>query len=158
MVVHFLTPYKGVKVLDIGSGVGKFCLAGAYYQPSATFYGVEQREDLTTHAEFARSMLGLQNAYFINCNFTQLNFKEYDHFYFYNSFYENLADTDKIDENITYSYELYNLYNRYLYKKLDGMPPGTRLATFHCLSDKIPPSFHLVESKVGNLLKFWVKI
>jgi len=32
--------------LDIGSGVGKFCLAGAYYKPSASFFGVEQRKDL----------------------------------------------------------------------------------------------------------------
>ncbi len=158
MVVQFLTPTKGAKVLDIGSGVGKFCLAGAYYKPAASFFGVEQRKDLTDHAEFARAMLGLKNAYFINTNFTQLDFKQYDHFYFYNSFYENLVDTDKIDESISYSWELYNLYNRFLYKKLDEMPPGTRLATFHCLEDKIPASYHLVETKVDCLLKFWLKI
>jgi SAM-dependent methyltransferase len=158
MVVQFLTPAKSVKVLDIGSGVGKFCLAGAYYEPAASFFGVEQRTDLIAHAEFARAMLGLKNAYFINCNFTQLDFKQYDHFYFYNSFYENLADTEKIDDNISYSYKLYNLYNRFLYKKLDEMPSGTRLATFHCLEDKIPASYHLIESKVGCLLKFWMKI
>ncbi len=158
MVVQFLTPSKGARVLDIGSGVGKFCLAGAYYKPAASFFGVEQRKDLTDHAEFARTMLGLKNAYFINTNFTQLDFKQYDHFYFYNSFYENLVDTEKIDESISYSGELYNLYNRFLYKKLDEMRPGTRLATFHCLEDKIPASYYLVESKVDCLLKFWLKI
>jgi SAM-dependent methyltransferase len=158
MVVQFLTPVKGARVLDIGSGVGKFCLAAAYYQPAASFFGVEQRKDLSDHAEFARAMLGLKNAYFINTNFTQLDFKQYDHFYFFNSFYENLVDKDKIDDSISYSCELYNLYNRFLYKKLDEMPPGTRLATFHCLEDKIPESFHLVETKVDCLLKFWLKI
>jgi SAM-dependent methyltransferase len=158
MVVQFLTPTNDAKVLDIGSGVGKFCLAGAYYKPAASFFGVEQRKDLTDHAEFARAMLGLKNAYFINTNFMQLDFKQYDHFYFYNSFYENLVDTDKIDESISYSGELYNLYNRFLYKKLDEMRPGTRLATFHCLEDKIPPSYHLAETKLDCLLKFWVKI
>jgi len=158
MAAEFLTPTRGVKVLDIGSGVGKFCLAGAYYKPEASFFGVEQRKDLTDHAEVARAMLGIKNAYFINSNFTQLDFKQYDHFYFYNSFYENLVDTDKIDESISYSWELYNLYNRFLYKKLDEMPSGTRLATFHCLEDKIPASYHLVESKVGCLLKFWLKL
>jgi hypothetical protein len=157
MAVEFLTPTRGVKVLDIGSGVGKFCLAGAYYKPAASFFGVEQRKDLTDHAEFARTMLGIKNAHFINSNFTQLDFKQYDHFYFYNSFYENLVDTDKIDESLSYSWELYNLYNRFLCKKLDEMPPGTRLATFHCLEDKIPVSYHLIESKVGCLLKFWLK-
>jgi len=158
MVVQFLTPVKGARVLDIGSGVGKFCLAAAYYQPAASFFGVEQRKDLSDHAEFARAMLGLKNAYFINTNFTQLDFKQYDHFYFFNSFYENLVDKDKIDDSISYSCELYNLYNRFLYKKLDEMPPGTRLATFHCLEDKIPESFHLVETKADCLLKFWLKI
>jgi SAM-dependent methyltransferase len=158
MVVEFLTPVHGARVLDIGSGVGKFCLAAAYYKPDAFFSGVEQRKDLTEHAEFARAMLGLKNAYFINSNFTQVDFKQYDHFYFYNSFYENLADTDKIDDSISYSGELYNLYNRFLYKKLDEMPSGTRLATFHCLEDKIPAGYHMIESKVGCLLKFWLKV
>ena len=158
MVVQFLTPTKDTKVLDIGSGVGKFCLAGAYYQPAASFFGVEQRKDLIDHAEVAKKTLGLKNAFFINSNFTQLDFKQYDHFYFYNSFYENLVNTDKIDESISYSWELYNLYNRFLYKKLDEMPPGTRLATFHYLEDNIPLSYHMVETNSDCLLKFWVKI
>ncbi len=158
MVVQFLTPTKDTRVLDIGSGVGKFCLAGAYYQPSASFFGVEQRKDLIEHAEFAKAMLDLKNAYFINSNFTQLDFKQYDHFYFYNSFYENLSDTGKIDVSITCSFELYNLYNRILYRKLDEMPPGTRLATYHCLEDNFPVDYHLVESKADCLLKFWLKI
>ncbi len=156
--VQFLAPSKGVKVLDIGSGVGKFCLAAAYYNPSASFFGVEQREDLIAYAEFARSMLGLRNAYFINSNFTQLDFKQYDHFYFYNSFYENLTDTNKIDNRLPCSCELYNFYNQDLYKKLDEMPSGTRLATFHCIVDRIPESYRLVEKKAGGLLKFWMKI
>jgi len=158
MVVEFLTPVHGVKVLDIGSGVGKFCLAAAYYKPAAFFSGVEQRKDLTEHAELAKATLGLKNVHFINGNFTRLNFKQYDHFYFYNSFYENLDDTDKIDDSVSYSGELYNLYNGLLYKKLDEMPSGTRLATFHCLEDKIPDGYHMIESKVGCLLKFWLKI
>jgi SAM-dependent methyltransferase len=158
MVVQFLTPRPDAKVLDIGSGVGKFCLAGAYYRPDASFTGIEQRKDLVAHAETAREMLGLPNAHFIHGNFTQLNFKEYDHFYFYNSFYENLADTDKIDDNISYSRELYNYYNRCLFKKLDEAQAGTRLVTYHSLEDTMPPSYHLAEEQLGNLLKFWIKI
>jgi SAM-dependent methyltransferase len=158
MVVNFLTPQEGVKVLDIGSGVGKFCLAGAYYKPSASFFGVEQRKDLVTHAETARNILGLPNAHFLHKNFTQLDFKAYDHFYFFNSFYEHLAGTDKIDNNITYSNKLYNYYNRCLYKKLEEMPSGTRLVTYHVLDEDMAPGFHLIESQVSNLLKFWIRI
>ena len=158
MVVTFLTPQPGVKVLDIGSGVGKFCLAGAYYKPSADFFGVEQRKDLVAHAETARDILGLPNAHFLHKNCTQLDFKEYDHFYFFNSFYEHLAGTDKIDENITYSNKIYSYYNRCLYKKLDKTHSGTRLVTYHVLDEDIVPGFHLIESQVSNLLKFWIKM
>src|SRR5688572_23771201 len=91
--VKFLADKPDVKILDIGSGAGKFCLAGAYYKPSVSFFGVEQREDLVNYAETVRNMLGLQNVYFNHRNFTRLNLKQYDHFYFYNSFFENLDGT-----------------------------------------------------------------
>jgi hypothetical protein len=158
LVAQFLVTHPGVKVLDIGSGVGKFCLAGGYYKPHASFYGVEQRKDLIAHAENARAMLGLQNVDFIHSNITELDFRQYDHFYFFNSFYENLMDKDKIDDNVTYSTFLFNYYHNQLYKKLDAMPAGTRIATFHCLDDKIPPGYHVVDAKVRNLLKFWIKV
>ncbi len=156
--VEFLAPHKGVKVLDIGSGAGKFCLAGGYYKPNAFFYGVEQRKGLVSHAETARRILGLKNVQFMQRNLTGLDFKEYDHFYFYNSFYENLPGTEKIDEDIECAPELYNYYNRKLYEKLEGLQTGTRLATFHSLEDNIPPSYQMVETNVENLLKFWIKL
>lgn len=157
-VAQYLAPAANVRVLDIGSGVGKFCLAAAHCMPSACFIGVEQRKDLVAHAETAKKIVGLSNARFIHRNFTQLDFKQFDHFYFYNSFYENLIATDKIDDSIAYSTELYNYYNRCLYKKLDEMPSGTRLVTFHSLEEEIPPDYQLMEAQVECLLKFWIKM
>ena len=157
-VAQFLAPTENSRVLDIGSGVGKFCLAAAHCMPSALFFGIEQRKDLVAHAEKVRNKLELGNARFIHGNFTQLDFRQYDHFYFYNSFYENLVTTDKIDNSIAYSAGLFNYYNRYLYKKLDGMPAGTRLVTFHSLEEEIPPSYQLAESQVECLLKLWIKM
>lgn len=156
--VKFLVDKADVKILDIGSGTGKFCLAGAYYKPSISFFGVEQREDLVHQAERVRKLLGLQNVYFKHRNFTQLNLKQYDHFYFYNPFFENLDGTDKIDNKIAYSNELYNYYSHYLYKQLEDMPVGTRMATYCSLDDEIPPGYQLVEAQLDNLLKFWMKI
>lgn len=155
---EFLAAEKGSRILDIGSGVGKFCLAAAYYQPHSFFYGVEQRRSLINQAEIARMILQFENVAFTLGNFTQLDFRQYDHFYFYNAFYENLIGTDKIDDSIAYSVELYNYYNRYFYKQLDQKPSGTRLATFHSLEDEVPKDYHLVGSDSDSLLKFWVKI
>lgn len=157
-VAGFLAADNNVRILDIGSGVGKFCLAAAYYRPEAFYYGIEQRKHLTGYAENARDILRADNVSFIHGNFTQLDLKTFDHFYFYNSFYENLVGTDKIDDSIDYSCELYNYYNRYLYRQLEEKPGGTRIATFHSLEDEIPGSYHEVGSALDNLLKFWVKV
>jgi SAM-dependent methyltransferase len=156
-VVQYLTPTDNVRVLDIGSGVGKFCLAAAHLSPSSFFFGVEQRKDLVTHAEGARKALGLENIHFIHGNFTQLDLMRFDHFYFYNAFYENLIDTDKIDDRIDCSVELYNYYNRHLYRRLGEMPSGTRIVTFHSLGEEVPPDFVLVETQMEDLLKYWIK-
>jgi len=154
----FLAAEDNVRILDIGSGVGKFCLAAAFYKPKAFYYGVEQRESLIYCSNVVKQRLHLKNVSFIHANFTQIDFRNYDHFYFFNAFYENLAGTDKIDDSIDYSGELYNYYNRYLYKQLEQKPAGTRLATYHSLEDEVPKGYHIVGSEMDNLLKFWIKI
>lgn len=154
----FLAAENNVKILDIGSGVGKFCLAAAHYKPKAFYYGIEQRKGLVNHAERAREILKVENASFLNGNFTQIDFRHYDHFYFYNSFYENITGTHKIDNSIDYSLELFNYYNRYLHKQLEQKPPGTRMVSFHSLEDEIPQGYHIVGSEMNDLLKFWIKL
>ncbi|MDR3716379.1 MAG: methyltransferase domain-containing protein [Puia sp.] len=155
---RFLAGDEAVSILDIGSGVGKFCLAAAYLTPHAVYYGVEQRKSLIDYAEAAKSKLQLENVFFIHGNFTQLDLKKYDHFYFYNAFYENLDGTDKIDDSIDYSGELYNYYNRYLFRQLQQKPKGTRLCTLCSLESEVPPDFQVVYSDMNDLLKCWVKI
>lgn len=154
----FLAAEKNTRILDIGSGVGKFCLGASYYYPAAFYYGVEQRKSLIGHAEKARDILRADQVSFIHGNFTQLDLKNFDHFYFYNAFYENLSGTEKIDDSIDYSGELYNYYNRYLFRQLEQKPGGTRLATFHSLEEEIPQHYHEVGSEFDNLLKFWIKV
>lgn len=155
---YFLAAEKNTRILDIGSGVGKFCLSAAYYNPHAFYYGVEQRKSLTEVAQAAQEMLDIDNVSFNTANFTQLDFSDFDHFYFYNSFYENLAGSDKIDDTIQYSGQLFNYYNHYLFKQLELKQAGTRVATFYSLEDEMPPSYHIVGSEFDNQLKFWVKV
>lgn len=158
LAADFLAPKKGARVLDIGSGVGKFCMAAAARKPEALFYGVEQRKDLQAHAVDVSRKLNLGNVSFIHGNFTQLDFRAFDHFYFFNSFYENLSGTDKIDDKVEYSASLYHYYNRYLYKLLEPLPEGTRIATYHSLEDEIPPCYYVVKTEMDGLLKLWIKV
>lgn len=144
-------------VLDIGSGVGKFCLVGAHYYPETFFFGVEQRHELVLHAEEAKNYLQLPNAHFIFANMTQINFAEFDHFYFYNAFYENVDDADPIDDSIETSYSLYQYYTRYLCAALERKPPGTRLVTYHSLEEEVPASYKLADVSYNTMLKMWIK-
>jgi len=155
---RFLADRDGAKILDIGCGAGKFCLSAAHFQPAAGFWGIEQRQHLIHHADTVRQYLGISNARFLHGNFTQLRFTEYDHFYFYNSFYENLAGSEKIDESMEYSAGLYFYYTRYLYRQLEKMPAGTRVATFHSLEDEMPPDYVVVGTEMDALLKFWIRL
>lgn len=158
VAADFLAPNKDAHVLDIGSGVGKFCIAAAHHKPKAVFYGVEQRKDLVQHAINCCSQVDVYNVSFIHGNFTQLDLRQFNSFYFYNSFYENIAFADKIDDRIQYSSSLFNYYNRYLYKQLEQMPTGTKIATFHSLEEEIPPGYYVVKTEFEGLLKFWMKV
>jgi len=155
--VPFLAERDGAKVLDIGSGSGKFCLTASYLRPDATFYGVEQRESLVDQANSVKDMLERPNVKFFHKNFTQLDLRAFDSFYFYNSFFENLPGSGKIDDSIAYSIELYRYYSNYLNRQLEGMPSGTRVATYCSWDDEIPPGYLLMGSHMEGLLKLWVK-
>lgn len=156
--VNFLAVENNTRILDIGSGVGKFCLAAAWQTPNVHYFGIEQRRDLYEHSLMAQRSLAINNVTFIHGNFTQLDLRDFDHFYFYNSFYENITDTDRIDDTIECSLELFNYYHLYLLKQLEKKKPGTRLCTLCSFESEIPPDYHEVGSEFNELLKFWIKI
>ena len=145
------------RVLDIGSGIGKFCLAAGHHFPETFFYGVEQRHELICLAEEAKAYINLPNVNFVFGNVTQINFKEFDHFYFYNSFHENIDQENQIDDTIELSESLYAYYHQYLYNELNNKPLGTRLVTFHSLEQEVPPGYKVVRTSQNGLLKMWVK-
>ena len=154
----FLAVSPEVKILDIGSGSGKFCLTAAFDYPETVFYGVEQRSELVKLCNDLKERLQLKNVFFICDNIINIDFKDYDHFYFYNSFYENIDGTQKIDYNVQYSEKLYDSYNRYLHKQLNKKPAGTRLVTYHSFGNEVPKDYEVVHTDYNDYLKFWIKI
>lgn len=147
---------KGANILDVGSGSGKFCLAAAYHHPEVKFTGIEQREHLVKISGEVASKLHLKNVEFIHGNFTDLDFNNYTHVYFYNSFYENLSGTEKIDLTVNFSPELFHVYTYNFLRKMEKMPAGTRLVTYHILEEMLP-GYHIVGTDINNMLKFWTK-
>jgi len=154
--VKFLAQNYGAKILDIGSGVGKFCLAAGSFQPDCYYYGVEQREQLIEYAERAKYEMDLHNVAFLHANIKEIDFGDYDHFYFFNAFYEHLDNSVRIDKDTTVSIELYKEYTKYLFAQLAHMRRGTRLVTYHTRREQIPSVFSLQASAFAGNLKFWI--
>ena len=153
----FLASPKGARILDIGSGIGKFCLAGAHFNRHVSFYGIEQRENFVEEAEHAKKILGLQNVHFLKGNFSKLDFSQFNHFYFFNSFYENLTGKEKLDNSLSFSDSIFFEYSCLLFQKLAKTPKGTRLVTYHGLTQQIPTQFRLAEEYVSGFLECWIK-
>lgn len=153
---EFLVDKPGTKVLDIGSGPGKFCMAGASYT-KGHFTGVEQRYGLFELSKKLSRCYRIPNVNFIHANITSIEFKDYDAFYFFNSFHENIDLSAKIDNTVDASFELYDLYHQYVYEQLCLTPKGTRLATYWSALKEIPSNYELQFSFYDGLLKFWEK-
>jgi SAM-dependent methyltransferase len=153
---EFLVHKQGTKVLDIGSGSGKFCMVGATYT-KGYFTGVEQRNQLVDLSKKIARRYRIQNIDFIHANITSIKFNKYDAFYFYNSFHENIDLTAKIDDTMNPSAELYNLYHNYVYEQLSLAPVGTRLVTYWSSMKEIPSSYKIKHSHLDGLLLFWEK-
>lgn len=154
----FLAVGRQPRILDIGSGVGKFCMVGAKYHPEAFFAGIEQRPQLTKIAQQISQELQLTNTTFFTGDFSEIDFSDFQHFYFYNAFYENLIDNDSIDQTIVQTPELFNLYNRKLYKLFKKLPSGTRIASFHSSDNEMPNDYEVVGVGSNEDLKFWIKL
>lgn len=154
---NFLVNQPNKKILDIGSGAGKFCLIGAA-STNGIFYGVEQRESLVKLSKRIAKKHKIDNVEFIHSNITEISFSDYDAFYFYNSFQENIDRSCPIDKLIAPSEELYKIYTRYLRDQLDKTAKGTRLVTYWSNWKEIPESFNLEFLDHRGALSFWKKI
>lgn len=153
---QFLVQRAGTKVLDIGSGAGKFCLAGATLT-NGHFTGVEIREKLHSAANQVAQSQQLLNVAFIHSNITEIDFTAYDAFYFYNTFFENIMSLDRIDTSIELNKSLYKEYSNCVKEKLEVLPKGTRLVTYYSAYDEVPDSYRIVEKIDTKKITMWEK-
>jgi len=149
----FLVNTPETHVLDIGSGLGKFCIVAAAAYNDGIFTGVEQRENLCVLAGEVAAKYHLSNVHFIHANITEIDFTGFTSFFFYNSFYENIESKYAIDNTIELNPALFRKYQRNVAEKLWNMPSGTRLVTYW--GDWQPVDFELVYCNGNGSLKFW---
>jgi SAM-dependent methyltransferase len=156
LAADYLVDQPKCKVLDIGSGVGKFCLIGAA-STKGRFYGVEQRKELVKLSQKIAKTHHINNVDFLHSNITDISFSNYDAFYFYNPFYENIDDSLLIDTKIVIEEKLYFKYSEYVENQLKKTPVGTRLVTYWSKWIEIPEGFDLEFTGYDGKLNFWEK-
>lgn len=157
MAAEYLAEKPDTKILDIGAGAGKFCLVGAV-STKGIFFGVEQRAFLTKISKKIADKYKITNVEFIHANINEISFSDYDAFYFFNAFYENIDTLSLIDDKVLPDKDLYYAYSDYVKEQLDTTPVGTRLVTYWSKWDEIPSSFDLTGTACNGLLNFWKKI
>jgi Methyltransferase domain len=144
------------KILDIGSGVGKFCMIGAACT-EAHFTGVEQRENLHVLSNSLAKQYELSNLDFVHANIIDINFKAFNAFYFFNAFFENIIKDESIDDTVELDKELFFMYSLYVRRQLSKMPIGTKLATYYAYSEEIPLNYTVISTELEGRFKLWEK-
>lgn len=157
VAARFLVDKTGTRVLDIGSGAGKFCMVGAACTEGC-FTGVEQRKNLHTLAKRLSKRYELPNIEHIHSNVMTLDFEAFDAVYYFNAFYENIVQEGAIDQAVPLDKAFYTLYTQYMREQLGKMPIGTRLATYFSFMDEVPSSFRVRATDFDLKLKLWEKV
>jgi len=159
LAARLLTETGASRVLDVGSGVGKFCIIGAL-TTRATFTGIEQRPHLVEIARGLARRHAVPRVRFIHGKMEHLDWSSFDAFYFFNPFHEHLTDLcDPIDDSIEFSRSWHAYYTTIAREKLMALPVGVRVVTCHGLGAGMPLEFHLeFREPCGDLyLDLWVK-
>lgn len=146
------------RVLDVGSGAGKFCLIGAMTTP-ATFCGVEQRGYLVNVCRAIASTYRIPRVSFVHENMASLDWSAFNAFYFFNPFYENINSGIRMGHEIEFSVQRYERCIRITQKKLAMTPLGTRVVTYHGMGGEMPEGFVLVKREFRGTgpLELWIK-
>jgi hypothetical protein len=156
----FLAPNPSARVLDVGSGVGKFCIVGAL-TTGACFFGIEQRPHLVDLAKLASRKLGAPRTHFIAGTIEDVDWSPFDGLYLFNPFEENIfREQGCLDSSVVLSEERFWNDVRFIETVLARVAVGTRVATFHGFGGRIPKSYELVDQQVhnGGVLRFWTKV
>ena len=146
------------RVLDIGSGVGKFCLVGAL-TTDAVFHGIEQRPHFVALSrELLRHYQVERLEYFVG-DMRTMDWTHYTGIYLFNPFQENKTPWFRIDSTLEPRQALFDEYVSAAEDELSRMPPGTRVVTYHGFGGEMPESYRrtVEEYCVRGPLELWIK-
>jgi hypothetical protein len=151
-----LSPAPAMRILDVGSGVGKLCTVGALSAPSA-WCGVEQHEGLVHAARRLSRIMGAgDNTIFVHGDAFSVDWETFDALYFYNPFELQVDPTAAPRDEREYRVQVARTEDR-----LAGLPEGMRVVTLHGFGGIMPASYRLVYQEripiMGLDLVLWIQ-
>ena len=158
-VAHLLTRAGATRILDVGSGAGKFCIVGAL-STDAEFVGVERRGYLVDVAKQTALRFGADRATFVHASADSFPFDGFNGVYLYNPFYEQISRfLTQIDGGIERSPLMYRHFVRSTMNNLAAMAPPVAVVTFNGFGGLMPPEYDFRgDEPAGNdQLELWVK-
>jgi hypothetical protein len=139
---RWLTELHVRSVVDIGSGVGKFCIAAALGS-ECSFTGIEQRPRLVNTARSLARLFNLEERVeFVPGIFGELATPPADCYYLFNPFGENLFDPDERladDANLSQARYLHDIAA--VEGLLASAPVGTYVMTYNGFGGIIPDDY-----------------
>ncbi|MDC0741114.1 class I SAM-dependent methyltransferase [Polyangium mundeleinium] len=147
------------RVLDIGAGMGKFCVVAAL-TTDLEVSGVEQREGLVVAGRELLATYAIPRVTLIHGTLDDVDFDAYDGFYLFNPFEEGtFAPSEWVDRTIPLSEQRASEDAARVEAALARARRGTCVVTFHGFGGALPPGFvYLPEETRGiPFLRLWVK-
>lgn len=148
-------------VVDIGSGAGKFCVAGALAGKS-TFTGLEQRPRLVASARrLARHFAVDGRVQFIEGVFGETAVPVADAYYFFNPFGENLLGSgEHVDDDVILGPDRFRRDLAAATAFLKALPPDKFVLTYHGFGGRMPRNFVELrtDSRIPGLLRLFQKV
>jgi SAM-dependent methyltransferase len=145
-------------ILDVGSGIGKFCIVAAAAVPKVRVRGVEHRPHLVEIARGAAQKLGV-DVDFAHGTLDLVDPTSIDGLYLFNPFAENLSSPeDRLDESIELGEQRFWRDIETTKRFLRVARTGTRVVTYCGWGGVMPSEYELVlrESRAGTI-ELWMK-
>jgi hypothetical protein len=93
----------------------------------------------------------------VHGNIQDVSFRDFDAFYLFNPFEENILPSLRIDYDVELEPRLYTDYTAYVQQQLMRMPIATRVVTYCGDTTEIPECYACVKTAFNEKLKLWVK-
>jgi SAM-dependent methyltransferase len=156
----WLTEAGATRVLDVGAGVGKFCLVGGL-SSSLRFVGLEQLPELVQTADQLAHAMGIDDQVcFVQTDALGVALPSFDALYFYNPFDEStLQEGDSSAARVESRDGRLAREVAWAEQLLQGLPAGVLVVTYNGFGGRVPDSFDLQRAQAMGLcvLRLWRK-